>query len=130
MNDSTILDCGHAPSPHESFTTGYGETVDGRKHCYVCCAADDRKVMAKTGAVTLYLSKHPTLGWRVTNWPGSLKFQTWGVRHSARGGGFGSQRTDAWFRGPDGFVWHAINRGDMDIARCRRTRERSKTDTE
>lgn len=65
--------------------------------------------------------------WFVTNWPGSLEFKTLpGVRRNPRGGGFGAQRTDAWFVGPDGYVWHAINRGDNDIARCKRTKGRVK----
>jgi hypothetical protein len=93
--------------------------------------------MIETGRATLYLVSRPnpapaTLGtinrdtrhWFVTNWPGSLEFRAYGASVKPRGGGFGSQRTDAYFPGPDGYVWHALNRGDSQIARCRRTREK------
>jgi hypothetical protein len=126
----SALDCGHEPSKHGPHTTGYGVTADGKKHCYACCAAQDRAAMIRDGVATLYLVTRDVPASYgsgvsrqhfVTNWPGSLRFRTIGAPVKApRGGGFGSQRTDAWFRGPDGKVWHAVNRGDMDIARCRR----------
>ena len=115
----TILDCGHAPSAHESFTTGYGINANGKKHCYACCAEHDRVAMLADGRATLYLTEKG-----ITNWPGSLVFPILGSPNvKPHGGGFGAQRTDAWFVGPDRFVWHAINRGDSQIARCRRTKE-------
>ena len=114
------LDCGHPPSSHSDITTGYGQDSNGRTYCYSCCADRDRADMIETGRATLYLVKRAD--WHViTNWPSSLEFRAHDVSRSPRGGGFGSQRTDAWFTGPDGFIWHAINRGDMDLARCRRT---------
>lgn len=118
-----ILDCGHPPSPHESFTTGYGLGADGKTYCYACCAERERASMVTTGRATLYLvdgcDGRP---YRVTDWPGHLSFAVGRVRCSARGGGFGSQRTDAWFTGPDGRTWHAVSRGDSQIARCRRVK--------
>lgn len=144
------LDCGHPPSDHGPHTTGYGiDPVTGARSCYQCCADKERVSMIETGRATLYLvlrtvpvslgdtdgrpladtielrtnPKATVARWFVTDWPGLLKFKCFpGVRRNARGGGFGSQRTDAWFVGPDGYVWHAINRGDMDIARCKRTK--------
>ncbi len=134
-----LLDCGHAAPilpPGHVGGTGYGEH-NGKTHCYACCADLDRAEMIKTGRATLYLVKRLpkdatepyAFRYWVTNWPGSLSFPCLhmpgtheGARRSKRGGGFGSQRTDAWFTGPDGYVWHAINRGDMDIACCRRTK--------
>jgi hypothetical protein len=83
--------------------------------------------MIETGRITLYLVKrahpeNPSLSqYFVTDWTGKLEFRVGGaVRHSPHGGGFGSQRTDAWFTGPDGKTWHTINRGDMHLARCKR----------
>lgn len=118
--DARILDCGHTPSPHKPFTTGYGITPDGKTHCYTCCAAQDRANMVTTGRATLYLTKDKAGAWQISNWPGSLTFPVARVKTSPRSGGFGCQRTDAWFRGPDGNMWHAVNRGDNQIARCRR----------
>ena len=132
--DARILDCGHAPSPHEAFSTGYGTDSAGKTLCYACCAARDRADMIATGRTALYLQEtdgsrvEPFTSrdrMRVTNWPGSLSFPVTHFRKSRNGGGFGSQRTDAWFAGPDGYIWHAVNRGDNDIARCKRTKERA-----
>jgi hypothetical protein len=124
---TNILDCGHAESPHSDITTGYGIDPAGKKHCYACCADRDRADMIATGKATLYLvqcAPRPLSAFskahELTNWPGSLRFPATYVRISKRGGGFGSQRTDAYFTGPDGKAWHAVNRGDSQIARCRR----------
>lgn len=143
MEAPKICSCGHPPTPQAPGAggTGYGRVfvrsdASGdvyETRCYDCCAAHIRDRMAKGHPATLYLVEHTggTLSEhsnrdraRVTDWTGKLSFDVTGLRRSPRGGGFGSQRTDAWFNGPDGYVWHAINRGDMDIARCRRTRQK------
>jgi len=116
--DNTILDCRHPPTTGAGPGTGYAVTTDNRKICYACCAEQDKASMRATGHATLYLVKRGDQ-WRVTNWPGTLEFDPWRVKQSKHGGGFGTQRTDAWFNF-DGATWHAINRGDMDLARCRR----------
>lgn len=122
MYNPTLLECGHAPTPRPpgSISTGYGIAPDGARHCFACCADRDRADMIETGRAVLYLvSKHDE-PLEVTNWPGSLRFPVMGSNTSKHGGGFGSQRTDAWFTGPDGKLWHAVNRGDNQLARCRR----------
>jgi hypothetical protein len=97
--------------------------------CYKCCAEDDRRSMIETGKATLYLVKReiapavhgagPLMCYFITNWPGSLEFKVGGaVRHSRHN--IAGSRTDAWFTGPDGKEWHAVNIGDNQIARCRR----------
>ncbi len=121
--DSIILDCGHKPSPRASFTTGYATTSDGKKICYQCAANADRADMVKTGRATLYLvDSQGSKGYpfSVQNWPGSLTFAVTYSKRNRYGGGFGAQRTDAYFVGPDGKPWHAINRGDNQIVRCKR----------
>lgn len=99
--------------------TGYGVDKDGAKHCYQCCALAEFDSMVETGKGMLYLGVDT-----VHDWAGHLAFKTLGRRYSRHGGGFGSQRTDFWFTGPDGALWHGINRGDMDLARVRRTKSR------
>lgn len=134
---SKLLDCGHAPTPQKEGAcgTGYGTDSDGKTRCYQCCADKGRADMLATGRATLYLVEsdgskiEPFTArdrMRVTDWPGLMVFPVTKFRRNANGGGFGSQRTDAWFAGPDGYVWHAINRGDNQIARCRRTKEKLK----
>jgi hypothetical protein len=114
--DQIILDCGHKPSPHEVFTTGYGTTRDGKKRCYACCAAADRAAMEKTGRAVLYLSKGVD-GYTVGNWPGSLK-----LRASVRTGrhNIAGKRYDAWFSF-GGARWHGVTYGDnTQLCHCRR----------
>lgn len=123
MTDSEILECGHPATPQapDSCTAGYGRDDTGARYCFACCAERDRRDMIETGRAVLYLIGNAENGWAVTNWPGTLRFLPFRVRLHRHGGGFGSQRTDAWFTGPDGASWHAINRGDhSQIARCRR----------
>ncbi len=124
MTDAAnILDCGHA-STSGGGCTGYAITTDNRKICYACCAEQDKASMRATGYATLYLAKRGD-SYHITNWPGTLDIKPFRVKVSKRGGGFGSQRTDAWFNF-EGATWHAINRGNMDIARCKRTRAKAR----
>lgn len=111
---SEILDCGHPPSEHSNFTTGYGVDSEGRKHCYACCAERDKAEMIKTGRATLYLS-----GKEVSNWPESLKFRVNYVRKGRHN--MARVRYDVRFIGPDGKPWHGVQYGDnTQIVHCRR----------
>ena len=122
-----ILECGHPESEHSSFTRGYGTDEHGKRHCYACCAERDRASMIETGKATLYLTveseSRDGFGGKVTNWPGSLVFRTGRVhkgRHNIAG-----TRYDAWFKGPDGKEWHAVQYGDnTQIAHCKRVKGR------
>lgn len=117
--------CG-AAFVRDGIGTGYGIAMDGARHCYQCCANQERASMIETGRAVLYLVDNggPVewngRAWRVTDWPGRLSFPARVVNRSRRGGGFGSQITTARFTGPDGRIWSAVNRGDSQIARCRR----------
>lgn len=48
---------------------GYGQTKEGVKVCYQCCAERDKEKMVSTGRIVLYCD-----GKTAQNWPGSLKF--------------------------------------------------------
>ena len=111
------LDCGHVSDK-------FGTQDDGKRYCYPCCAGVDIADMSKDGRATLYIQGNARDGYCIVNWPGSLSFPVTHYAISRRGGGFGSQRIDAWFRGMDGHEWHAINRGDRQLARCYRTKRR------
>ena len=126
------LECGHPPSKHIDITTGYGTGPNGKRHCYDCVAVMDNKSMIKHGdskALPLYLCYNYTVdkGYqnvRVTNWPGSLKFKVWGFKKGYHN--IARTRYDFWFHGPDEYVWHGIQYGEMtQIAHCKRTKERS-----
>ena len=123
-----ILDCGHAPSPHASFTNGYGTDSDGKRKCYDCCAESMRAAMRETGRATLYLTcpergtvNHlPQHGTRheLTDWPGKLRIPVYYIskgRHNIAG-----CRYDFHFRF-DGETWRGTQYGDnTQIAHCRR----------
>jgi hypothetical protein len=118
-----ILDCGHPPSPHSEFTTGYGRDENERTFCYECCANRDRETMTADGRYTLYLVGNGTCESprEVTNWPGSLRFPVHHF-HSGRHN-IARHRYDVWFTGPDGENWHGIQYGDnTQICHVRRVK--------
>lgn len=114
-----LLDCGHPESPHEDFTRGYGTDAKGQKHCYECCASNDRAEMIRTGTITFYLGGGSDgKPYTVSNWPGSLSFPAYGVRSTRIG--FCLDGRIAYFTGPDGARWSARGPGLGMYARCRR----------
>jgi hypothetical protein len=124
LSDERILDCGHKPSQHSEHTTGTAHTQDGKEICWACVAELDRKSMIESGR-----SRTLPLYWRsetgmITNWPGTLRFKATYTKKSRHN--FGSDRTDIWFNGPDGFVWHGVQIGGFnEICHARRTKQRS-----
>lgn len=112
------------PRPKGPGGMGYGVEDQGRKHCYQCCALAEFDSMVQMGVGVLYLVDDSTIPGKTwaTDWAGRLRFVVRYVKRSPHGGGFGCQRSDFWFTGPDGAEWHGINRGDMQIARVRRTK--------
>lgn len=128
LRNTHCADCGvdltpFAPKPGIGGAAGYAVLCDtGARICYACSAKRERADMIATGRATLYLTGGGDRACAVTDWPGKLRFPALQVERKRGAGGFGAQRTDAWFNGPDGHVWHAVNRGGMDLARCRRTK--------
>jgi hypothetical protein len=122
-----ILDCGHAPSEHYSFTTGYGfEPGTSRKICYACCTENDKAQMRKDGKTTLYLTKretetdYPSATHFASNWPGSLKLPIYGVRVGYHN--IARRRYDVWFTF-EGQNWHGTQYGDnTQILHCKKVK--------
>lgn len=129
-----LLDCGHPPSPHSSFTTGYGQDSEGKTFCYECFARRDTEQMIRDGKITLYLTEankqdtapngfnglngQKVSRWQVTNWPASLKFNAYVTkgRHNIAG-----TRYDAYFTGPNNTQWHGVTIGDnTQLCHCKR----------
>lgn len=106
----------------QSPVTGYGLTDQDEKVCYACCGELDRENMRATGRATLYLSKDAD-GWRVGNWPGTLRIPVYRVQSSWHNFAGNNGRRDFWFT-VDGDTWHGVNIGDSQIAHCRRVQER------
>lgn len=113
-----LLDCGHTESEHSDITTGYGMDAQGKKHCYGCCAEQDKKTMRETGRYTLYLDTKTRI---VSNWPGSLKLDVYhltGGRHNIAG-----RRYDVYFMF-EGSRWHGVQYGDnTQICHIKRMKE-------
>jgi hypothetical protein len=116
-----ILDCGHAPSTHGEYTTGYGSDKDGRTYCYECCAKQDRQSMQETGRITLYLTHGKLVDYgfgMLTNWPGLLSYSCTVKkgRHNIAG-----TRYDVRFEDETGAQWHGVQYGEnTQLCHCRR----------
>lgn len=154
MKTTTCATCGRSfpeyvcgqTEPRTPDARIFGTYADGRKDCEMCIAEHDRKQMVETGRAVLYLSfpRNPRIGRgmsrqaqlglgyldhnygevTVSNWPGSLKFKLY-PRVKVGQHNMAGRRYDVWFPGPDGFVWHGTQFGDMtQICHCKRTKER------
>lgn len=132
------LDCGHKAPVFEAGHvggTGYAVTRDGKQLCYPCSSEREAEHMRTSGRTSLYLSWRGPITSKqtreeneanmpvVTDWPGTLKFPVLQFT-SRKASCFGRpiERTDFWFAGPDGYVWHGVNKGDMQLASCKRTK--------
>ena len=122
----TCDSCGRTLINESTFTTGYGETPDGKKHCYECCAMGDVEYMTDNGKWTGYFVEGKNVkDGRVTNWPGSLSFPIFAGSPSRSNTNWGLWRSDFWFAGPDGHIWHGYQIGEnSQIAHCKRTKRK------
>jgi len=133
------LDCGHPSTETDGCGTGYGITKGGAKHCYACCAEQDREQMRRTDRILLYLSMtgsslsasglglaRPIPGHtyygdnKATNWPGSLSIPVGSIKvgnHNIAG-----RRYDCWFTF-EGREWHGVQYGDYtQLLHCNKLR--------
>ena len=62
-----ILDCGHAPSPHSSISTGIARDREGKTYCYECAAITDREAIECGDDIYAYVSSD---GKRIITWAG------------------------------------------------------------
>lgn len=97
-------------------------TATNEKICYICSANLTKQDMIVEGRVILYLIKNE-VGWEIMDWPGKLRFPTLRVKRNKHNWRH-VQRIDAWFVGPEGAIWHALNIGDNQIVRCKRTKHK------
>jgi hypothetical protein len=120
ITDNTILDCGHKPSKHSNFTTGYGTNKDGKTFCYDCCAYNDVQQMLNNKSIVLYLVKNNNQ-YQVTNWPASLKFNLYGNPVIGKHNIAGTQ-THVYFK-LYGTIWHGVQYGDnSQLCYCKQTK--------
>lgn len=127
-----LLDCGHPESEHSAITRGYGKTAEGKKHCYECCAKQDRESMLRLGKTCLYLTidtevnSHGSNQWvhgdhKLTNWPGSFEIK---IKCLKKGNhNIAGNRYDLWFEF-EGGQWWGVQYGDnTQIAHCKRLKQ-------
>lgn len=123
MNISTFYchHCNRVKSHQSNFTVGYGIDQAGNKTCFDCCAIIDRDQMIDEGRIILYLDESGNK-MHVTNWPGTLRFEVLSYRRGRHN--IAGNRTDVWFRGPDGKVWHGVQYGNRSqLCHCGRTKQ-------
>ena len=143
IDNSTGTTCADCGGPFTSPMQQHAVTDDGRRICYACAAEHERLAMIATGRAGLYLSKETNVDgsyflagdarrgyaydYRLTNWSGEASFRIIGRVRESHGYGFGRRYDVRTFRfaGPDGYVWSGRNAGDMQLARCKRTKERA-----
>lgn len=117
----------YRPQHAEELKPGF-RYVRAEAICYACCAVNDRAAMIETGRALLYATGRmfgENAGrYEITNWCGTLRIVATTHKVSPRAGGFGADRMDVWFTGPDGKAWHGVQRGDNQLLRCRRLKER------
>lgn len=141
----TCHDCGQIKPVQTTGGTGYASDGAGNKTCYECCGKADAKYMRDHDRMTLYLAvdheslaanntshefmvrhriHHRNYGWKVTNWPGTLRMN--GVTVSKGRHNIAGSRYDCWFTGPDGAKWHGVQYGEMtQILHCRKLKSKS-----
>lgn len=101
-------DCGHAPSPHNPFTTGTAHTSDGREICWDCAEREEKADLATARHHFAYLSGD---GRTVTNWPGRILGTVTSETIRRVGFGYKATRTYLRVRMFDGSLWHGTSPG-------------------
>jgi hypothetical protein len=120
-------DCGGNFPIQTSGGTGYAKTSDNKTICYQCAGVRWQEEMERTGKAIGYLVKRTTSdnnSWYVIDWPGTISFKVREISKSySYAFGRKIERRDAWFI-HNREIWHCISKGDMDLCRCRRTKQR------
>lgn len=100
MNKETVLcyTCGKECKDDSPYFTGYGIDKDGNKHCYACCAEQDKKTLLETGELAGYLTKDKENEYKYifTNFPNSFKLPVYKTRESRNNWGY--KRIDFWLK--------------------------------
>jgi hypothetical protein len=110
-----------------NITTGYAINKKNELNCYSCCAEIDKQYMVDNGKICLYLTKKKLnncnwFSYVISNWPGSLFFKI--IESKTSKHNWNLERTDAWFIGPDGHIWHGIHIGNnTQLIHCKRTKD-------
>ena len=97
---TTILECGHEPTPDSGCGTGYSIARDtGRRSCYACSDNLEREAMLHSdGKFFAYLSSD---GYRVTTWSGGQLGTVERLTRNAR-------QTFVRVIGQDGWMWAGV----------------------
>ena len=112
----------------EGCGTGYACNEDKSLICYNCCGENDKKEMLEKGKITLYISGPSQEGslspyYKISNWPGTLSFKAPGFHIFKNNWGY--KCIDAWFKGPDGFIWYGRHTGKSHgLINVRRTKQK------
>jgi hypothetical protein len=118
ITTTTILDCGHVPTPQppDSITTGYGTTRDGQTLCFECCNTAERADLATADRYTAYLGGDGT---SLTTWT-EAKLATVTRLYTVRNN-FAGKLYRFWAIAPGGVWWYGTTPGKGMYARMRRS---------
>lgn len=131
MVTPAVLDCGHAPTPLGSATSGIGapgfaeKTGTGDTMCYPCADAHERAVMRIAQRVVAYISGD---GSTVTTWTGGTLATVDPADRRQRGQRQYTPSGGSWTRhvwhatDPHGGRWYGVNDGPGMAVRLRRVR--------
>jgi hypothetical protein len=97
--------------------TGYAIKGDGRKICYTCAGAEDRRRLLEDGKLVGYFN-----GKEFTNWPGTLKIPVRGIKVSDHNFAGRKGRTDFWFKLDGKCFWGKQIGQNNEIAYVRRVK--------
>lgn len=112
-----LLECGHEPSPHEAFTTGYGVNREtGARSCYDCCLKRELEEMRGAQRWTAYLSEDGTA---LQNWPGGTLARV--TRITERRNNFAGKLYHVWAVTAEGVWWYGDGLGKGMYIQIRRS---------
>ena len=111
---TTLLDCGHEPTPTTGIGTGVAHTPDDRKICYDCANARERETFASAERYSAYVSSD---GKAITTWTGAVLAKIV-ESHKIRGGGFwhGKSYSALTARDPSGRLWYGRGSAGMCVS--------------
>jgi hypothetical protein len=121
ITDETVLDCGHKPSPHSQYTTGYGTDREGKTSCYDCANSQEAAAFSASDRYTAYVNKDGYL----TTWPGGVLAQAMPRYHGVSRNGWHGSEVHSWrFRDCDGAEWYGRNGGPGMVITVRRAKHK------
>jgi hypothetical protein len=123
---STVLDCGHVPTPHGVHLPGYARDAEtSATSCYPCAEEAERLAFRAADTYVGYLVGTDGHALHVTTWTGAHLARV--VRHTVSRSGWHGSEVHTWRAiAPDGSEWYGRNAGIGMVTTMRRARTSSR----